>query len=159
MCRGRAFQLDLSTNCLLIQKPCGISQGNSIYFFGKKRMSKRTWGFKAALNIIFFLLNLPNFAWFSKFNAVLRKIFIFKGELSLRARAESSRKMTSRFQCNWFSIDQWCRTENAISSILVKDVIKYLFSVDLAFYPPQFIAKNFPVPSPPAMDIHIQFYY
>lgn len=36
-----------------------IIQGNSIYFLGKKRISRNKLGSKAALNINFFLLILP----------------------------------------------------------------------------------------------------
>src|SRR5947208_16701442 len=42
-------------------------------------------------------------------SASLRRMARFSGPWSLRLRARSSSKTTSRTQCSWFSIPQWAR--------------------------------------------------
>ena len=89
-------------------------------------MSSKTSGLRAALNIIFFLLKRPYFAWFNRASACLRNTFMLSGDLSFLALDASSRNITSKHQCSWFSIDQCFLTALANSPMSVKDVIKYL---------------------------------
>lgn len=108
-----------------------ILQGNSIYFWGEteersKRISRKSAGSRAALNISRFLLMRLYWAWETRFSAVLRKTLRFSGELSFLALEASSRKTTSRHQWSWFSIDQCFLTESANVSRFVSEVIKYL---------------------------------
>lgn len=57
--RASTYKLNIPQNCKKVNIIEEKRQGNSIYFLGKKRISRNKLGSKAALNINFFLLILP----------------------------------------------------------------------------------------------------